>query len=101
MVVQFPFEFMFLSFGGSSSSRTKRSILFFSPLAPMDAHQLEEDEEEEEVMLDQANLEAVPQIAIKGGEEDLRVEESDGSAGPSGLAEPSRLDDEQAGLVGF
>lgn len=63
----------------------------------MDAHRLEE-EEEEEVMLEQANLEAVPQIALKGGEEELKVEESDVSAGPSGLAETSRPDEEQAGL---
>lgn len=76
-----------------------KDLFLIFPLAPMDAHQLEEEEEEEEVMLDQANLEAVPQIAIKGGEEDFRVEEHDVSAGPSGLADPSRPDEEQAGSV--
>lgn len=76
-----------------------KDLFLIFPLAPMDAHQLEEEEEEEEVMLDQANLEAVPQIAIKGGEEDSRVEEHDVSAGPSGLADRSSPDEEQAGSV--
>lgn len=71
-------------------------LLFFSE-APIDGR-LEEEEEEEEVMLDQANLEAVPQIALKGAEEELKVEEVDASPGPSGLAEASRPDEEQAGL---
>lgn len=52
-------------------------------------------------MLEDANMEAVPQIALKGAEEELKMEEADASPGPSGLAETQPPDEEQAGLEWF
>lgn len=68
--------------------------------APVEANPLDE-EEEEEVMLEDANMEVVPQIAIKGAEEELKIKETDASPGPSGLAETQPPDEEQAGLEWF
>lgn len=53
------------------------------------------------MMLEDANMEAVPQIALKGAEEELKMEEADASPGPSGLAETQPPDEEQAGLEWF
>lgn len=68
--------------------------------APIEANPLDE-EEEEEVMLEDANMEAVSQIALKGAEEELKMKEADASPGPSGLAETQPPDEEQAGLEWF
>ena len=59
----------------------------------------EEEEEEEEVMLEEENLEAEPQIELKGADEEVRVEEADASPGPSRPAATTQPpDEEQAGL---
>ena len=59
----------------------------------------EEEEEEEEMMLEEENIEAEPQIEVKGAEEEVRGEEANVSPGPShpaGTTQPP--DEEQAGL---
>lgn len=75
----------------------KKNTFLVVSSAPVEANPLDE-EEEEEVMLEDANMEAVPQIALKGAEEELKMEES---PGPSGLAETQPPDEEQAGLEWF
>ena len=59
----------------------------------------EEEEEEEEVILEEENMEAEPQIDLKGGGGEVKVEKVDVAPGPSRPAEtPQHPDEEQAGV---
>ncbi|XP_062281142.1 F-box only protein 38 [Scomber scombrus] len=61
----------------------------------------EEEEEEEEVILEEENMEAEPQIDLKGGAE-VKVEKVDVAPGPSRPVEtPPHPDEEQAGPSGL
>lgn len=54
---------------------------------------MEDEEEEEEVMLEEEDMEAEPQIEMKGAEE---ADESPGPSRPVGTPQPP--DEEEAGL---
>ncbi|XP_044061798.1 F-box only protein 38 [Siniperca chuatsi] len=71
--------------------------------APVEVNGMEdEEEEEEELMMEEENMEAEPQIELKGAEEEVRVEEADVSPGPSRPAgTPQPPDEEQAGPSGL
>ncbi|XP_070818820.1 F-box only protein 38 isoform X2 [Chaetodon trifascialis] len=72
--------------------------------APVEVNGMEdeEEEEEEEVMLEEENMEPEPQIELKGAVEDVRVEETDASPGPSHPAGTAQHpDEEQAGPSGL
>ncbi|KAE8285769.1 F-box only protein 38 Modulator of KLF7 activity-like protein [Larimichthys crocea] len=70
--------------------------------AQVEVNGMEEEEEgEEEVMLEEGNMEAEPQIELKGAEEEVSVEEADVAPGPSRPAGTERPDEEQAGPSGL
>lgn len=78
-----------------------KEVLFVST-APLEVNPLDEEEEEEEVMLEEENMEAEPQMELKGAEEEVKMEEADISPGPSRLAGTTQPpDEEQAGLELF
>ena len=59
----------------------------------------EEEEDEEEVMLEEENVEAEPQMDLKGAEGEVSAEQADVAPGPSRPAgTPQPPDEEQAGL---
>ncbi|KAM7417024.1 hypothetical protein PAMA_016914 [Pampus argenteus] len=62
----------------------------------------DEEEEEEEVILEEENMEAEPQINLKGGGEEVKVDKADMTPGSSCPAEtPQPPDEEQAGPSGL
>ncbi|KAG7518943.1 F-box only protein 38 isoform X1 [Solea senegalensis] len=72
--------------------------------APVEVNGMEDDEEEEEeeVILEEDNMEAEPQLGLKGGDREVRVGEADvapGTSHKSGTAQPP--DEEQAGPSGL
>nr|XP_046262432.1 F-box only protein 38 [Scatophagus argus] len=66
-----------------------------------DEEEEEGDEEEEEVMVEEENMEAEPQMELKGAEEEVRAGEADMSPGPSRPAATQPPDEEQAGPSGL
>lgn len=75
---------------------SKEVLVVFT--AQVEVNGMEEEEEgEEEVMLEEGNMEAEPQIELKGAEEEVSVEEADVAPGPSRPAGTERPDEEQAG----
>ncbi|XP_078117168.1 F-box only protein 38 [Sander vitreus] len=72
--------------------------------APVEVNGIEDEEEEdeEEVMLEEENMEAEPQMDLKGAEGEVRAEQADVAPGPSRPAgTPRPPDEEQAGPSGL
>ncbi|KAM7388847.1 hypothetical protein PAMP_022858 [Pampus punctatissimus] len=71
--------------------------------APAEVNGMEdEEEEEEEVILEEENMEAEPQINLKGGGGEVKVDKADMTLGSSRPAEtPQPPDEEQAGPSGL
>ncbi|XP_039669492.1 F-box only protein 38 isoform X2 [Perca fluviatilis] len=72
--------------------------------APVEVNGIEDEEEEdeEEVMLEEENVEAEPQMDLKGAEGEVSAEQADVAPGPSRPAgTPQPPDEEQAGPSGL
>lgn len=61
---------------------------------------VEEAEDEEEVILEENNMEAEPQLGLKGGNREESVEGANAASGSGQAAETSPFpDEEQAGVL--